>query len=112
MLTNALLGTKLKLVRGYKSSAAALLAIERGEAEGIAGNALGFLKFVAADNLREKRLRVIGSFGLHPTEELAGVPLMIDHAKTAPQVCSHRHDRRQSRTSVAVLPAACAGVLQ
>jgi tripartite-type tricarboxylate transporter receptor subunit TctC len=85
LLTNALLGTKLKIVRGYKSSAAALLAIERGEAEGIAGNAMGFLKLVAASNLRDNKLRVIGSFALHPTAELAGVPLLMDYAKTTEQ---------------------------
>src|SRR3954469_6175101 len=72
LLTNELLATKFKIVRGYKSSAAALLAIERGEAEGIAGNALGFLKLVAANNLRDGKLRVIGSFALRPTPELAG----------------------------------------
>src|SRR5262249_36151659 len=85
LLTNALLGTKLKLVRGYKSSAAALLAIERGEAEGIAGNAMGFLKLVAANNLRENKLRVIGSYALHKTAELEGIPLLMDYAKTAEQ---------------------------
>ena len=40
LLTNALLGTRFKLVRGYKSAAAGLLAIERGEAQGNAGDAL------------------------------------------------------------------------
>jgi tripartite-type tricarboxylate transporter receptor subunit TctC len=85
LLTNALLGTKFKIVRGYKSSAAALLAIERGEAEGIAGNAVGFLKLVAASNLRDNKLRIIGSFALRPTAELSGVPLVMDYAKTPEQ---------------------------
>src|SRR5262249_21035230 len=85
LLFNALLGTKLKLVRGYKSSAAALLSIERGEAEGTAGNAFGVLKLVAANNLCENKLPVIGSFALHPTEDLAGVPLLMDYAKTPEQ---------------------------
>src|SRR5262249_39260310 len=85
LLTNALLGTKFKIVRGYRSSAAALLAIERGEAEGIAGNAVGFLKLVAGSNLRDGKLRIIGSFALRPTPELSGVPLLMDYAKSSEQ---------------------------
>src|SRR5690242_10216820 len=48
LLTNALLGTKFKIVQGYKSAAAGLLAIERGEAQGNAGDALSFLKVAGA----------------------------------------------------------------
>ena len=85
LLANALLGTKFKIVQGYKSAALGLLAIERGEAEGQAGNAWGFLKLVAADNLRDKKLRVIGSYGLRPNPELPDVPFVMDYAKTQQQ---------------------------
>ena len=82
LLTNALLETRFKIVRGYKSAAAGLLAIERGEAQGNAGDALSFLKLAGANYLRDDKLRVIASYGLKPNAELAGVPLVIDYAKT------------------------------
>jgi len=85
LLTNALLGTRFKIVRGYKSAAAGLLAIERGEVQGNAGNAWSFWKLTAPTQLREHKLRVIASYGLKPNPELQGVPLIIDYAKTAAQ---------------------------
>jgi tripartite-type tricarboxylate transporter receptor subunit TctC len=85
LLTNALLGTKFKIVQGYKSAAAGLLAIERGEAQGNAGDALSFLKAAGANYLKSGDLRVIGSYGLKPDAELKGVPLVMDYAKTSEQ---------------------------
>ena len=85
LLVNALLGSKFKIVQGYKSASAGLLAIERGEAEGQAGNAWGFLKLAAANNLRDKKLRVIGSYGLRPNPELPDVPFVMDYARTQQQ---------------------------
>jgi hypothetical protein len=85
LLTNALLGTKFKIVQGYKSAAAGLLAIERGEAQGNAGNALSFLKVAGANYLKNNDLRIIGSYGLKPDPELQGVPLVMDYAKKREQ---------------------------
>jgi len=85
LLANGVLGTKFKVIQGYKSAAATMLAIERGELEGNGGDALSNLKAVHAERLRDKTLRIIVSYGLRPNPELAGVPMMIDYAKTPAQ---------------------------
>ena len=85
LLTNALLGTKFKIVQGYKSAAEGLLAVQRGEAQGVAGDALSFLKLVGANYLRDNDLRIIASYGLRPNSELTGVPSVMDYAKSREQ---------------------------
>jgi tripartite-type tricarboxylate transporter receptor subunit TctC len=85
LLTNALLGTKFKIVQGYKSAMEGLLAIRRGEAQGVAGNALSFMQQVDPTDLESKDLRIIASFGLRPDPQLAGIPSVMDYAKTKEQ---------------------------
>jgi tripartite-type tricarboxylate transporter receptor subunit TctC len=85
MLANGVLGTKFKVVMGYKSAGASMLAIERGEVQGNGGEALSNLKAVHAGYLRDKRLRIIGTYALKPNPELVGVPMVIDFAKTDEQ---------------------------
>jgi tripartite-type tricarboxylate transporter receptor subunit TctC len=82
LLSNGVLGTKFKVVQGYKSSSAGMLAIERGEVQGNGGDALNNIKAVHADLLRNKTLRIIASYTLKPHPELGGVPMVIDYAKT------------------------------
>jgi tripartite-type tricarboxylate transporter receptor subunit TctC len=85
LLANGVLGTKFKVIQGYKSASAGMLAIERGEAQGNGGDALNALKSVHSDYLRSGQLKIIASYGLRPNPELAGVPLVIDYAKTEEQ---------------------------
>lgn len=85
MLANGVLGTKFKVVMGYKSAGASMLAIERGEVQGNAGEALSNLKAVHANYLRDKTLRIIGTYALKPEPELTGVPMVLDFAKTDEQ---------------------------
>jgi tripartite-type tricarboxylate transporter receptor subunit TctC len=85
LLCNGTLGTKFKIVQGYKSAAEGLLAIQRGEAQGVAGDAMSFLKVVDAAQLRSKELRVIATFALRPDPELAGIPSVMEFAKTQEQ---------------------------
>ena len=82
LLANGILKTKFKVIQGYKSAGAAMLAMEKGESQGNGGDALNNLKAVHADLLREGKLRIILSYGLKPNAELPGVPLAIDLAKT------------------------------
>ena len=63
-LANGILGTRFKIVQGYKGSSVAMLAIERGEAQGNGGDALNNLKAVHGDLLRDKLIRIIASYGL------------------------------------------------
>jgi hypothetical protein len=85
LLSNGVLGTKFKVVQGYKSSSAGMLAIERGEVQGNGGDALSNIKAVHADLLRSTTLRIIASYALRPHPELAGIPMVIDYAKTQEQ---------------------------
>ena len=75
MVTNALIGTKYKIVTGYAGGAESKLAMERGEIEGNAGLAWGAAKSAYADLLDRKQLRVIGQYGFKAHPELKDVPL-------------------------------------
>ncbi len=85
LLLNGVLGTKFKVIQGYKSAGATMLAIERGELQGNGGDALSNLKAVHAERLRNGTLRIIVSYGLRPNPELGGIPMVMDYAKTAAQ---------------------------
>ena len=85
LLANGVLGTKFKVIQGYKSAGATMLAIERGELQGNGGDALSNLKAVHAERLRNKTLRIIVSYGLRPNSELEGVPMLMHYAKTQAQ---------------------------
>jgi hypothetical protein len=82
LLANGILKTKFKVIQGYKSAGAAMLAMQKGESQGNGGDALNNLKAVHADLLRDGKLRIIMSYGLKPNAELPGVPMAIDLAKT------------------------------
>lgn len=85
LLANGVLGTRFKVIQGYKSAADTMLAIERGELQGNGGDALSNLKAVHAERLRAGTLRIIASYGLRPNPELAGVPMIMDYARTQMQ---------------------------
>lgn len=85
LLTNEVLGTKYKVAHGYKSAAAAMLALERGEAEGNGGQTLSNLKATFGHLLAENKLRVLVSYDVKSNPELPGIPRVIDYAKTQEQ---------------------------
>jgi hypothetical protein len=75
VVANAILGTKFKVVSGYKNTAAIELAMQRGELQGNA--ALGWisLKTRHQDWLREGKAKVIVQYGLKKHPDLPHVPL-------------------------------------
>lgn len=75
MVTNAVLGTKFKIVSGYKTTATIDLAMERGEVEGHA--ALGWIsaKTRNQDWLREGKVKVLAQYGFKKHPDLQQVPL-------------------------------------
>lgn len=85
LLTNEVLGTKFKVAHGYKSAGAAMLALERGEAEGNGGQTLSNLKATFGHLLAEKKLRILVSYDVKSNPELPGVPRVIDYAKSQDQ---------------------------
>ena len=81
-LLNAILGTKFKLVSGYKSQTEALLAMERGEIAGIGSMSWPTLKTNRAEDYKNGKIRVLLQSGLKRDKDLPNVPLSLDLAKT------------------------------
>ncbi len=77
-LMNALLGTKFKIVAGYKSTNEIHLAMERGEVQGRAGNFFSSLKSQNADWLRDGKITLIAQVGEERDPEFPNVPLLQD----------------------------------
>lgn len=84
LMVNMLLGTKFKVISGYKTTEMRL-AVERGEVEGICG--LSYDTYVAANPewLRDKKIRFILQAGSKGIPELKGVPLLKDFVKDEKQ---------------------------
>ncbi|MFM1813446.1 MAG: hypothetical protein RLZ98_141 [Pseudomonadota bacterium] len=79
-LMNNVLGTKFKIVSGYKSTKQIHLAMERGEVEGRAGNFFSSLKARSSDWLKEKKINLLVQFGTEPDPDFKDIPLLLDLA--------------------------------
>ena len=79
-LINETLGTKLKVVEGYKGANEILLAIERGEVQGYGSASWSGVRQNRA--ITAKKIIPIGQYGLEPHPDLVGVQRVIDLAKT------------------------------
>ena len=78
-LSNNLLGTKLKIISGYRGSDAINLAIEQGENE-IGTGSWSSLKTRKADWIADNKIKVLVQFALEGLPELKGVPLVGEFA--------------------------------
>jgi tripartite-type tricarboxylate transporter receptor subunit TctC len=78
-----LLGVKIKVIQGYKGSAAIRLALARGELQGICGIPLSTLKTEWKDDLASGRFKILLQLGRERHPALAGIPHVYDFAKTA-----------------------------
>jgi tripartite-type tricarboxylate transporter receptor subunit TctC len=81
IVSNAVLGTKIKLILGYKSSGEVSLAIQRGEVMGNFATAYNSLRSQGHDLLQEGKYKIFIQHGLTKIPELPDVPLLIDQAK-------------------------------
>ncbi len=79
-LMNHLLGTKFKIVAGYKSTNEIHLAMERGEVQGRAGNFFSSLKSGNADWLRDGKIDILTQIGAERDPEFPNVPLLHELA--------------------------------
>ena len=79
---NDLLGLKFKLVGGFRSSADVLLAMERGEVEGIC-ESLDSVNNRKPDWIKNGTIRVLLQGGVAPHPSLKGVPFVLDLARNA-----------------------------
>jgi tripartite-type tricarboxylate transporter receptor subunit TctC len=82
LVTNNILGTRFKVVRGYDSTPQINTAIERGELEGNGGIGWQSVKTQTPQWIAQKKITVIAQYGLRRDPELGDVPTMIESAKT------------------------------
>jgi tripartite-type tricarboxylate transporter receptor subunit TctC len=81
---NKLLGTKFKVVEGYKSSQEALLALERGEVEGhSSGSSSGALRERIAPWIKEGKVKILAQIGIEKDRDFPDVPLIMELAATS-----------------------------
>jgi tripartite-type tricarboxylate transporter receptor subunit TctC len=83
-MTNTVLGTRIKMIQGYKGTAAANLAMERGEVEGLF-NIWEGMKSLNADWIRDRKINLVAQFVTRRNAELPDVPAIIEAAQTDDQ---------------------------
>jgi tripartite-type tricarboxylate transporter receptor subunit TctC len=79
-VTNHVLGTKFKLIMGYKGSNEAQLAVERGEAEGHSTSWTA-VKVAHPDWRPDKKINIIVQYALNKHPELPEVPTVVELAR-------------------------------
>jgi hypothetical protein len=79
-LMNNTLGTKFKIAGGYKSNTDVMLAMERGEVEGLGGS-WSSLKALRGHWLRDKQVNVIVQVGREKHPDLPQVPMIDEFVK-------------------------------
>jgi tripartite-type tricarboxylate transporter receptor subunit TctC len=81
-ILNALLGTKFKVIAGYGTTES-MLAVERGEVDGMCGVSWSTLKVSNPDWIQNNRLTVMIQAGAKPQAGLPDVSLVIDQVLNA-----------------------------
>jgi tripartite-type tricarboxylate transporter receptor subunit TctC len=77
---NDLIGTKFKVVLGFRGSPDQALAMLRGEAEAIGGMSWEAIQANHADWLAEKKIRILYTQGAHRIKDLPNDPGLLDFA--------------------------------
>ena len=82
VFSNAIFGTKFKVINGYGATPKIHLAMEAGEVQGCASTSWSTLKAIAGEWIRDKKIRVIGQWGLNNHPDLKDVANFSELAKT------------------------------
>lgn len=77
---NAVLGTKFKVIKGYKGSNAVALAMARGEVQGAC---LAFDSFARTSVYNEGQTNILFQAALKPDPKIKDVPSILGQAKTS-----------------------------
>ena len=85
IITNAVLGTKFKVISGYPGTREVNLALDRNEVQGIGGITWASIKATMTAMLAEKRINLIVQFGMKMHPELPHVPHALKYAAAAEQ---------------------------
>lgn len=80
-ILNKMMGAQLKLVAGYNGSGETVLALERGEVQGIAGWNYSSITSMRPDWLKEGRIRILVQMSLERHAELPDVRTILEIAK-------------------------------
>jgi tripartite-type tricarboxylate transporter receptor subunit TctC len=75
---NSLLGTKLKAIAGYPGTQEIMLAVERGELDGIVGYSWGVARSGNKADLESGKLKIVMQLALEKHKELPNVPLVTE----------------------------------
>jgi tripartite-type tricarboxylate transporter receptor subunit TctC len=78
LIVNAIFNTKMKIVSGYPGATETLLAIERGEADGMAGLSWGFVKASRPAWVKDKKIRILLQLALTRAPDLPDVQTAMD----------------------------------
>jgi tripartite-type tricarboxylate transporter receptor subunit TctC len=81
-ILNRLIGTKFKVIVGYKSSTDVDLAMERGEVQGKIWTWGSLKSGNTADWVADKKVSLLAQFGLQKARDLPDLPRALDFAKT------------------------------
>ena len=80
-LMNNTIKTRFRIVQGYKSNSAVLLAMERGEVEGVTGS-WSSMKTQRPKWISDKQVRILVQVARTKQPDLPDVPLIMDFVKT------------------------------
>ncbi len=83
VVMNKLLGTKFKVVPGYKSSTEVDLAMQRGEAQGKIWTWGSLKSERSLEWLKQGKVKILTQIGLDKAADLPDVPLVLDYARNA-----------------------------
>jgi tripartite-type tricarboxylate transporter receptor subunit TctC len=84
-ITNAVLGTKFRIISGYPGGNDISLAMERGEVGGRCGWSWSSVISTRMNWFKEKKIHVLMQLALDKHDDLPDVPLVVDLAKTDEQ---------------------------
>jgi tripartite-type tricarboxylate transporter receptor subunit TctC len=84
-ITNAVLGTKFKVISGYPGTREVNLAMDRGEVQGVGSITWASIKATMTQLLADKKINLIVQFSLKPHPDLLDIPQALKYAKTAEQ---------------------------
>lgn len=78
---NSFIGTKFRIITGYKGSKGIVLAIERGEVQGICGYFISSIRNVRPDWLRDKKVYMLIQEAKVRHPDFPNVPTVFEFAK-------------------------------
>jgi len=84
-IINGVLGTRMRLIGGYRGGNEMLLAMERGEVGGRCGWSWSSVQATRREWIERKQVNLLTQLALSKHPDIPGVPLVLDLAKTDEQ---------------------------